>query len=94
MVSLCLSCVPFYARSEKSELSVGTHLSGSELSSCSLSVLAFWGRFPWWGGFRASRYHGPSKCLLERRGGPWAPPPLLLLILLHVLVFGCYSGIG
>ena len=20
-----------------------------------------WGRFPWWGGLRASRYHGPSK---------------------------------
>ena len=40
------------------------------------------GRFQWWGDACVSRYHGPSKRLSERRGGPWAPPPLVLLILL------------
>ena len=50
--------------------------SGQELT------IAFWGRFPWRGDACVSRYHGPSKRLLERRCGPWAPPPLVLLILL------------
>ena len=36
---------------EKSELRVGTTLSGSQTHAFrSLSALAFWGRFPWWEG--------------------------------------------
>ena len=52
-----------------------------------LNAIAFWGRFPWWGDACVSRYHGPSERLPERRGGPWAPPPLVFLILLAGLLF-------
>ena len=66
-------------------------LSESKLScSSSMFVLAFWGRFPWWGDACVSRYHGPPRRLSERRGGPWAPPPLVLLILLAVSCPGRY----
>ena len=69
--------------------SVGTTLSESQpLCSSFMQAIAFWGRFPWWGDACVSRYHGPSKWLSERRGGPWAPPPLVLLILLAVCCFG------
>ena len=69
--------------------SVGTTLSESQpLCSSFIQVIAFWGRFPWWGDVRVSRYHGPSRRLSDSRGGPWAPPPLVLLILLA----DCCSG--
>ena len=51
-----------------------------------LNALAFWGRLPWWGDACVSRYHGPSRRLLEREGRPMAPPPLVFLILLAGLL--------
>ena len=81
-LSCCVSC-------QEGGRSVGTTLSESKiLCSSSMLAIAFWGRFPWWGDACVSRYHGPSTRLSERRGGPWAPPPLVLLILLTV----CCSG--
>ena len=87
----CLSCYPALFFCPKGGRSVGTTLSGST-SSCfpECWLLAFWGRIPWWGGACASRYHGPSKRLSGRRGGPWAPPPLVFLILLE----GLFSLVG
>ena len=47
------------------------------------------------GGSDGGEAFGPlDTMVLERRGGPWAPPPLALLILLLVSVSGWCKGVG
>ena len=36
----------------------------------------FRGRFPWWGGLRTPRYHGPLGCLPKSAGRPMGPATL------------------
>ena len=88
---VCLD-VPFCSLSQGG-LSVGTKpFRGPRHLVFLLDAIAFWGRFPWWGDACVSRYHGPSRRLSERRGGPWAPPPLVFLILLAGWLF--LVGVG
>ena len=61
---------------------------GSKLLVCLFLGIAFWGRFPWWGGLwplGTKVLHNDSP---KGRGGPWAPPPRLFFK--AVLFFLCF----
>ena len=87
---LSVSLSRFVSAKRVGEVSEHTLSESKVPCSSSFFILAFWGRFPWWGDACVSRYHGPLRRLSERRGGPWAPPPLVLLILLAVSCPGRY----
>ena len=57
------------------------------------------GRFPWWGGFRTPRYHGPLGCLLRKRRAAHGPRHPAVIIPLRLCLLGvrffvrCFLGI-
>ena len=49
------------------------------------SFLRYRGRFPWWGGFRTPRYHGPPGRLPKSAGRPMGPATLQCDVLRDLL---------
>ena len=45
----------------------------------------YWGRFPWWGGPRTPRYHGPPGCLPRKSRAAHGPATLRCTVLRDLL---------
>ena len=90
-----LGCVPHCCTVSDSIQDIGT---GEELglffSGVNASCLACClflrhrGRFPWWGGFRTPRYHGPPGCLLRKRRAADGPSHPAVIIPLKLCSLG------
>ena len=68
---------------------LGLHLSGV-FASClaGFLLLRHRGRFPWWGGFRTPRYHGPLGCRLRKCRAAHGPRHPAVIIPLRLCMLG------